>query len=53
MEAMRWAEFYHNHDKYRFVGVLRVDPVEEAVAKALEMEDAIKVHITTKNVFLC
>ena len=40
---MRWAEFYEYHDKYKFVGVLRADPVEAAVEKAMAMEQSIKV----------
>eukprot|EP00192_Tetraselmis_astigmatica_P005887 CAMPEP_0117648530 /NCGR_PEP_ID=MMETSP0804-20121206/456_1 /TAXON_ID=1074897 /ORGANISM="Tetraselmis astigmatica, Strain CCMP880" /LENGTH=458 /DNA_ID=CAMNT_0005454143 /DNA_START=79 /DNA_END=1455 /DNA_ORIENTATION=+ len=40
-EAFRWVEFYEYHDKYKFVGVLRVDPVEEALIHAQEFEEAI------------
>lgn len=31
----KWLEFYHNHDKYKYVGRLIPDPVETALEREL------------------
>jgi len=35
VDAYKWVEFYHNHDKYKYVGRLVADPVDRAVEDAL------------------
>lgn len=36
-QVARWLELYHNHDKYKYVGRLVVDPVEE-VLKEIDLD---------------
>lgn len=38
-DAYKWVEFYHNHDKYKYVGRLVADPVDRAVEDALRSPD--------------
>jgi len=38
-DAYKWVEFYHNHDKYKYVGRLMADPVDRAVEDALRSPD--------------
>ena len=37
-ELDTWVEFYHNHDKYKYVGRIIADPVESVLARELGYE---------------
>jgi hypothetical protein len=43
-ETQRWVELYEFHDKYRLVGVVADNPVEDVVARAMLEHAAMQVH---------
>eukprot|EP00607_Mallomonas_marina_P009815 CAMPEP_0182419598 /NCGR_PEP_ID=MMETSP1167-20130531/4015_1 /TAXON_ID=2988 /ORGANISM="Mallomonas Sp, Strain CCMP3275" /LENGTH=449 /DNA_ID=CAMNT_0024594599 /DNA_START=218 /DNA_END=1567 /DNA_ORIENTATION=- len=47
VEVDRWLELYHNHDKYKYVGRLVSDPVEDAIAQDTREEALLNVGDTT------
>lgn len=40
-EVDRWLDFYERHDKYRYIGMLVTDPVEDALQSTLLEEDML------------
>jgi len=44
LQVDRWLELYEHHDKYRFVGVLATNPVEDAVERAMLEEEVLVVQ---------
>lgn len=38
-EAKKWIEFYHNHDKYQYIGKLIIDPVDKVVEEAILLDE--------------
>lgn len=40
-EVDRWLDFYERHDKYRYIGMLVTDPVEDALLSTLLEEEML------------
>lgn len=38
-EIDKWHDFYHNHDKYKYVGRLAIDPVDAVIEKELNKDN--------------
>ena len=50
-EAYRWLELYEHHDKYAFVGKIRVDPVHDLVEQALLEEETLAAARSAESEF--
>eukprot|EP00041_Stephanoeca_diplocostata_P032701 m.1055576 g.1055576 ORF g.1055576 m.1055576 type:complete len:479 (+) comp24193_c0_seq2:95-1531(+) len=50
-EARRWLELYEHHDKYRFVGVVRADPVSDLVEQEFLEQEVLSAVQDMEAVF--
>eukprot|EP01038_Epipyxis_sp_PR26KG_P008391 gene8391-11348_t len=43
-QADKWIEFYHNHDKYFYVGRLVGSPIDATIEKSLHEDELLKTY---------